>query len=118
MPPQVVSELTIRADTIFDATRQSQLRAAFGLAPNADLRPVLEGLAAAALTEYSDTFFGEGMPTRAEDFQQRRLLLLVLHAFGRLPNERQVATLFRLTLSRARILLNGVDLVDGDPSGH
>jgi hypothetical protein len=110
MGPTPVTDITVNASAIFTPEQQAQLRVAFGVPDIQDFKAVLEGLATAALVEYRDTFFGPGMPTRAEDFQQRRLLLLLLHVFKQFPNERQVAALLKLMPSRARSLLSVVNV--------
>lgn len=114
MPAPPVSEITVHVGDIFDAAQQAQLRSAFGLGPDADLAPVLGRLAVASLSEYRDALLGEGMFTRAEDFQQKRLLMIILHVFQGLPNERQIASLLKLSLTRARALFNGVNVRYGD----
>jgi hypothetical protein len=112
LPPSQgpVGDITVHVGQVFDAAQQIQLRRTLGLPDDADLRPVLEDLALAALAEYRDTFLVNGIPTRADDFQQRRLLQLVLHVFDELPSERRIATLFKLPLSRARSLLNMIGI--------
>jgi hypothetical protein len=86
------------------------LRAAFGLGVKDDIQPLLDKLATAALTEYRDTFFGDGLFTTAADFRQRRLLLLIEHAFDGMPDERQIASLLHLTPSQAKNLLNAISV--------
>ena len=110
MTASPVTSISIDASMIFNSTQQGRLRTQVGLAATEPLQPVLEGLATAALIEYRDTFFGAGLPTRAEDFQQRRLLLLLIHVFRQLPNERQVASLLKIVPTRARSLLNIVNV--------
>jgi hypothetical protein len=97
-------------DQIFTVPQRAHLRAAFGLAADADLQPLLEKLAAAALTEYRDTFFAEGLLSTAAEFRQRRLLLLLLYVFDDLPNEHDLARLLHLSASEASKLLNLVSV--------
>lgn len=60
----------------------------------------------ASLSEYKDMFLGMGMPTRADEIRQYRLLHLIKNYFiDRLPSEAEVASMFQLTQSKSKSLI-------------
>jgi hypothetical protein len=66
----------------------------------------LNKIAKAALTEYLTMFIEGGMPNRADEAKQDRLLYLIQSYFGyALPTESQISTIFQLTQSQSKTLL-------------
>jgi hypothetical protein len=73
---------------------------------NDELKEALERLTKAAFLEYCKMFIEKGLPTRADEVKQERLFFLLLHYFNnRLPEEREISTIFQLTASQSKTLL-------------
>ena len=86
-----------------------RLNVLFGTKTEAEFLNALQKLTCAALNEYKQMFLGVGLPSRADEIQQYRLLQLILYYFGdRLPTEAEVSALFQLTRSRSRNLIRAV----------
>lgn len=63
-------------------------------------------IAHASLCEYKDMLLGMGMPTRADEIRQYRLLHLIKNYFiDRLPSEAEVSSMFQLTQSKSKSLI-------------
>jgi hypothetical protein len=63
-------------------------------------------IAQASLCEYKDMLLGMGMPTRADEIRQYRLLHLIKNYFiDRLPSEAEVSSMFQLTQSKSKSLI-------------
>lgn len=96
-------------DDFFDANEKEKLKELFEVQKEADFRRALNGVVLAGLEEYRDMFLGDGMPMRADDMRQFRLLYLIKHHFEhRIPNELEVSTMFQIPESRARNLIRYV----------
>lgn len=73
---------------------------------DAEIPEAINKIAKAALTEYLTMFVEGGMPNRADEAKQDRLLYLIQSYFGNtLPNESQISTVFQLTQSQSKTLL-------------
>jgi len=69
----------------------------------------IEKITHAAIMEYKEMFLGRGLPTRADEIRQHRLLYLIKFYFqGRIPNEVEVASMFQLTETESRSLIKSV----------
>ncbi len=69
----------------------------------------IKNIAVAALTEYKEMLLGKGLPTRADEIKQHRLLHLIKHYFqGRIPTEAEVSSMFQLTETESRALIRNV----------
>ncbi|MED4018043.1 hypothetical protein [Sutcliffiella cohnii] len=69
----------------------------------------LKNVAFAALTEYKEMLLGKGLPTRADEIKQHRLLHLIKHYFqGKIPTEAEVSSMFQLTETESRALIRNV----------
>ncbi|WP_368039801.1 hypothetical protein [Pseudomonas moraviensis] len=65
---------------------------------DAEIAHALERIAKASLTEYLKMLVEGGMPSRADEAKQDRLLYLIQSYFGQtLPTESQISTIFQLT---------------------
>ncbi len=76
---------------------------------NSSLRGKECGFVKAAIQEYMDMMSGERVFSRASDYREYRLLLMIENVFEGMPNETVVADLFQLKRSEARTLINNVD---------
>ncbi len=66
----------------------------------------LNKIAEAAFDEYLSMLIEGGMPNRADEAKQNRLLYLIQHYFcDRLPTEAEISTIFQLTQSQSKTLL-------------
>ncbi len=73
---------------------------------DAEVQSALNKVSKAAFTEYLNMFVEGGMPNRADEAKQDRLLYLIQSYFSSLlPNESQVSTMFQLTPSQSKTLL-------------
>ncbi|MEZ8296065.1 hypothetical protein [Vibrio splendidus] len=73
---------------------------------DAEVSDALNKIAKAALTEYMVMLVEGGMPNRADEAKQDRLLYLIQSYFGEeLPTEPQISTVFQLTQSQSKTLL-------------
>ena len=73
---------------------------------DAEIAHALERIAKASLTEYLKMLVEGGMPSRADEAKQDRLLYLIQSYFGQtLPTESQISTIFQLTQSQSKTLL-------------
>lgn len=71
-----------------------------------DIPEALNKIAKAALKEYLTMLVEGGMPNRADEAKQDRLLYLIQSYFGNvLPNESQISIIFQLTQSQSKTLL-------------
>lgn len=71
-----------------------------------DENVALSRLAKSAFLEYKKMFVGRGLPTRADEVMQDRLLFLIKNYFvDRLPFEYEIAKIFQLPPSQSRTLL-------------
>ena len=73
---------------------------------DADIPQAINKIAKASLTEYLTMLVEGGMPNRADEAKQDRLLYLIQEYFGdALPTESQISTIFQLTQSQSKTLL-------------
>ncbi|EPL6454033.1 hypothetical protein N0G65_001161 [Providencia rettgeri] len=71
-----------------------------------DIQVALNKIARASLTEYLTMLIEGGMPNRADEAKQDRLLYLIQSYFEEsLPTESQISTIFQLTQSQSKTLL-------------
>ena len=71
-----------------------------------DIHGALNKIAKASLTEYLTMLVEGGMPNRADEAKQDRLLYLIQSYFGdNLPTESQISTIFQLTQSQSKTIL-------------
>ncbi len=90
---------------ILDEERKALLKKTLKI-EDAELPEALNKIACAALTEYLNMFVEGGMPNRADEAKQDRLLYLIQSYFGdTLPTESQISTIFQLTPSQSKTLL-------------
>ncbi len=89
-----------------DESTYRLLQRATGVTETSAMRRRLENLTAAAFHEYVSMIAQHGLPTQAQDFQQRRVLNLILYYFdGECPDETQLSRLLRVSPSKCRTLL-------------
>ncbi|MDN7138077.1 hypothetical protein J6J34_07630 [Pseudidiomarina sp. 1ASP75-14] len=82
------------------------IRISLNLSDKDDLEPTLTKLANAGLAEYLEMLAGKGMPNRADEAKQDRLLYLIKKVFSpRLPSEDDISIMFQLTTTQSRTLL-------------
>lgn len=73
------------------------------------LEDKIQGILLAAFIEYKEMLLGKGLPTRADEIKQHRLLHLVKHYFnGRIPSETEVSGMFQLTEAESKSLIKNV----------
>ena len=71
-----------------------------------ELQAAINKIAKASLTEYLTMLVEGGMPNRADEAKQDRLLYLIQSYFQEaLPTESQISTMFQLTQSQSKTLL-------------
>lgn len=71
-----------------------------------EIQDALNKIAKASLTEYLTMLVEGGMPNRADEAKQDRLLYFIQSYFGEiLPTESQISTIFQLTQSQSKTLL-------------
>lgn len=74
-----------------------------------ELPAIIAPYAKAALEEYIRMFIGQRVFTRAADFREYRLFLLIQHVFdNEIPNEQQISDLFQTTANQSRTLTRSV----------
>lgn len=74
-----------------------------------ELPTVIAPYAKAALDEYIKMFIGQKVFTRAADFREYRLFLLIEHVFdNEIPNEQQISALFQTTSNQSRTLTRSI----------
>ena len=87
----------------------SRLKELFGLEKDEAFQAALNGVVLAGLKEYRDMFLGDGLPSRADEIRQFRLLYLILYHFQTyIPNELEISTMFQIPESRSRSLIRYV----------
>lgn len=73
-----------------------------------DLIYKLNLIAQASFSEYVDMIGGAGMPTKASDMMQDRIVYLIEHYFKRFPNENELSQVFNITLTKSRSILTNL----------
>ncbi|MCK8488280.1 hypothetical protein M0651_13965 [Paenibacillus sp. MBLB2552] len=96
-------------DNFFSTEELEKLYKLFDSADPISFEQSLNKLCQAALTEYKEMLLGKGLPTRADEIKQHRLLHLITYFFqNSLPNEAEVSSMFQLTETEARALIRNV----------
>ncbi len=86
-----------------------RLRGLLGTKSDEHFQAALQNLALAALAEYKEMLLGMGLPSRAVEIRELRLLCLIRHYFKEcIPSEAEVGSIFRLTESASRSLIRSV----------
>lgn len=92
-------------DSDFTAEDLSLIKQCLGV-DDEDASLQLTKLAKSAFLEYRKMFIGRGLPTRADEVMQDRLLFLIQNYFiDRLPLESEICSIFQLPPSQSRTLL-------------
>lgn len=95
-------------DQIFTIDEKQRLAQTLGI-NLANLEDKMQGILLAAFIEYKEMLLGKGLPTRADEIKQHRLLHLVKHYFkGRIPSETEVSGMFQLTEAESKSLIKNV----------
>lgn len=93
-------------DEIFNDDQKETLRKILKLRSSTDMQVALDKIGKAALYEYLKMIVEGGMPGRADEMKQDRLLYLIQNYFeDTLPTEMQISTIFQLTQSQSTTLL-------------
>ena len=86
--------------------RVAAVAGALGIEDHADVPGALAKLGQASLIEYVEMLAGNGMPNRADEAKQNRLLYVIKKYYGsRIPTESEISTIFQLATSQSRTLL-------------
>ncbi|ALE98566.1 MULTISPECIES: hypothetical protein [Serratia] len=92
-------------DQEFDQERKDLLKKTLKI-EDKDIQDALNKIAKASLSEYIIMLVEGGMPNRADEAKQDRLLYLIKSYFcNNLPTESQISTIFQLTQSQSKTLL-------------
>ncbi|WP_413484286.1 hypothetical protein [Morganella psychrotolerans] len=92
-------------DVIFNDDKKEIFKKVLRL-NDTDMQVALNKAGKAALCEYLKMIVEGGMPGRADEMKQDRLLYLIQNYFGNtLPTEMQISTIFQLTQSQSTTLL-------------
>ncbi len=82
------------------------LKASLNINDDSQLQPILNNLAQASLADYIEMLVGKGMPNRADESKQDRLLYLIKKVYSpRLPGEDEISMMFQLTSTQSKTLL-------------
>lgn len=93
-------------DEIFNDDQKEIFRKILKLRNGTDMQMALDKIGKAALYEYLKMIVEGGMPGRADEIKQDRLLYLIQNYFeDTLPTEMQISTIFQLTKSQSTTLL-------------
>jgi len=77
--------------------------------PEANVGNRLDGYADAAVREYVDMMLGTGPLASAGEMRERRLVLLILHAYGgRVPDVDEITRVFNVSAATATTMLRNV----------
>jgi hypothetical protein len=86
--------------------KKALLLASLGLEETDKLEEYLSKLASAGIIEYVEMLAGKGMPNRADEAKQDRLLYMIKKVFSPfLPGDDEIAVMFQLTSTQAKTLL-------------
>lgn len=97
------------SDNFFSIEEKEKLMILLRIHSETDFLNAVGKVALASLTEYKEMLLGNGLPTRADEIKQHRLLHLVKHYFlGTIPTEAEVSSMFQLTESESRSLIRNV----------
>jgi hypothetical protein len=98
-------ELSIH-DDYFTGDQIERLAQLFSKHNEEELAPIIQSVVLASLSEYVEMFLGMGLPSRADEIRQHRLFFLIKYLWkDRIPSEAEVSTLFQLTQSKSRALI-------------
>lgn len=102
-------EVTVRLDEeILNESEKNRLIGCLDVS-NEQLDEILQDIIKASFNEYKEMLLGKGLPTRADEIKQHRLLHLIKYYFkGKIPTETQVSLMFQLTESESRSLIKNV----------
>lgn len=107
-------EIKFSIDDVLDVKQKAKLKQLLSSVnkPNLDedeLKKALTKIAKASFEEYKEMILGQNLPTKANEFLERRLYHLLKRYFiDRFPNENEVISLFQQTESGSRTLLRNV----------
>jgi hypothetical protein len=90
-----------------DSVERSQLAGILGCGED-DLDEQLGPFFEAAHEEYARMMLGQRVFTRGSDMREYRLLLLIRHAYKKLPSEQQISAVFQTSAAQSRSLLRAV----------
>ncbi|MFO4682035.1 hypothetical protein [Vibrio cholerae] len=92
-------------DEVFEQEQKELLKKTLKI-EEAGVQTAVSKIAKAALNEYLNMLVEGGMPNRADEAKQDRLLYLIQSYFeNELPTESQISTIFQLTQSQSKTLL-------------
>lgn len=92
-------------DSILNESEKKRLMDTLNMKEELDIN----GIVMASFIEYKDMLLGNGLPTRADEIKQYRLLHLIKQHFkGRIPNESEVSSMFQLTETESKSLIKNV----------
>jgi hypothetical protein len=104
--------ITISLNDVFDENELKILKSFFGYDETEDIQSIegnMQKIILASINEYKEMIVGRGIPSRAEDIHQYRLVSLIKYYYGdRLPTEEEVSSMFQLTPTRSRSLIRNV----------
>jgi hypothetical protein len=98
-------------DGLFSPEERVRLCNLFGIRNDDDsgFNNAIAKITHAAIVEYKEMLLGKGLPTRADEIRQHRLLHLIKYYFlGRIPTEVEVSAMFQLTETESRSLIKSV----------
>ncbi|HEY1682139.1 MAG TPA: hypothetical protein VGF98_10920 [Candidatus Tumulicola sp.] len=94
---------------ILSTAERTALKAAFGVATDAELETTMTNVSKAVLREFSDAVLGLYPARSGPEINERRLLHLIQYHFGmRIPTELQLTQLLRITETNATTLLRNL----------
>lgn len=84
----------------------NDLKGVLGVPDDKEIQDDLQNIIFAALSEYKNMILGNGLPSKADEIQQYRLLQLIKCFYkDRIPNEAEVSMLFHIPESKSRTLI-------------
>ena len=93
-------------DDFFTVDERTKLEELFSSRDEGEFHEAISKVILASLAEYKDMFLGMGLPSRADEIKQHRLFHLTKKYFDvRLPSEAEVSSMFQLTQTRSRSLI-------------
>lgn len=93
-------------ENFFTPEELAKLRLLFGATDEAAFAEVIQKIVLASLSEYKEMFLGMGLSSRADEIRQHRLFYLIKYFYeDTLPSEAQISSMFQLTQTRSRSLL-------------
>lgn len=98
-------DLTI-PDRYLNDDQIGKLKALFNNPDDEQFQSTIQKVVLASLEEYIEMFLGMGLPSRADEIRQHRLLFMIKYLWkDRIPSEAEVSSLFQLTQSKSRVLI-------------